>query len=317
MAAAVALTLAVAPAARAVINIDDFSEGTNTKVVPVGGSVCQYQFPNPPQTDCTDPMDPFCIPCSTDGDCCEMPTAGCNLPMGSGNYGSCIQIPAPQIFVNQIGCKSAFDSGLLQAIGGVRKVAVTATEIDGASEDVIAGVLPGMPPMPGMCYNSTNGANGTFALRYDGNPSVGMGCLLDVGGPGLGADLSQAVGIQVQPKLVDPGFSGGSVTYTLTLKDGQGNGAQVTKTDPQSCLSGCSSLLFPFSSFPGVNPKNIASIDLLVDPTKAADLELDYVATYGVAVHPVPVVSSRSLGAIGVLLVALGLAGIARSRRVV
>jgi hypothetical protein len=110
-------------------------------------------------------------------------------------------------------------------------------------------------------------------------------------------------------------------------------------------------LLFPFSDFPGVNPRHIASIAITIDPNRdndlgdAADFFLGPIMTYGTpetelicddgedndndgltdckdpecekfvtCINTAPLLSPAMLGALVAMLSVVGLAGMARTR---
>jgi hypothetical protein len=165
-----------------------------------------------------------------------------------------------QILVNTTGqSKTATDFGLSGTIGGVRELTVTATVVmGGVSERVLSGVDPG----GGLCYQSTDSADGQVQLVYDG------------GGAGLSpGDLHHAQGIKIDIAFADAA----SVPYNvkLTLVDTGNNSASSTQTGTSQCDLGppCAPMLFPFTDFPGVNTRHISRIILEVDPNGGSNAD--------------------------------------------
>ena len=151
-------------------------------------------------------------------------------------------------------------------VGGVRKLTVTATLVSGMSENVTSGVDPG----GGLCYNSSDNADGQDELVYDR------------GGLGLqNVNLSHAQGIQVRVFSASPS----SIPYSVkvTLVDASGNSASKQETSSQVCSGSpeCDPLLFPFTDYAAVNLRRIVSITVLIDPSQAADIFFDPIRTYG------------------------------------
>ena len=169
--------------------------------------------------------------------------------------------------------KTATDSGLTGTIGGVRQLTVTATSITGAmSEQVVAGIDAIGPPIR-LCYQSTQNADGFVELVYDAGGSGVM--------PG---DLHHAMGIEVDPIFADAP----SLPYSVkvTLVDGANASGSSVQSGNTVCSLDCAPMLFPFTDFPGVNPRQIRSITIQVDPNgggmeEGADFSLGPISTYG------------------------------------
>lgn len=168
---------------------------------------------------------------------------------------------------------SVTDTGLTDAIGGARSLAVSVGTCSfcgmGQFDDrVVAGADP--DPMGLFCYNSTASADGSFGLLYD------------AAGAGLNASLIFAEGIRMLIANIDS--SSFPLSVTLTLTSGA-NSAQATQTIPDMAPLPTDVILdFPYSSFTGIDGidlSNIASIRVLVDPNTAADLQIQRIATYG------------------------------------
>jgi hypothetical protein len=176
-------------------------------------------------------------------------------------------IPLVQLIAHATGDHTTgTDSGLTGTVGGVRKLTVTATLVTGMSENVTSGVDTG----GGLCYNSSNNADGQDELVYDR------------GGLGLqNLNLSHAQGIQVRVFSASPS----SIPYSVkvTLVDASGNSASKGLTSSQVCSGSpeCDPLLFPFTDFAVVNLRRIVRITILIDPSKAADIFFDAIRTYG------------------------------------
>jgi hypothetical protein len=147
---------------------------------------------------------------------------------------------------------SVTDTGLAGAIGGSRGLTVSVTTCSfcgmGQFDDrVVAGAEEG--PMGLFCYNSTPSADGSFELLYD------------AAGAGLNASLIFAAGIRMLVANIDAASFPFSVTVPTDLI-----------------------LDFAYSSFTGIDGvdlSNISSIRVLVDPSTAADLQIQRIATYG------------------------------------
>lgn len=180
-------------------------------------------------------------------------------------------ITGTQVEVDMTGqTKTVTDSGLTGTIGGVRQLTVTASLVGPAvSEQVVSGIDQGPSR---LCYQATQNADGFVELVYD------------AGGSGLmPGDLHHALGIEVDPFFADMAALPYSVKVTLV--DGahiSGSSVQVGNT---SCSSDCAAMLFPFTDFPGVNPRHIRSISVQVDPSGGAGVAADFavgpINTYG------------------------------------
>jgi len=182
-----------------------------------------------------------------------------------------------QIQVDTTGqIKTVSDSGLTGTIGGVRQLTLTAgTIVSGMSEQVVAGIDPVGPPIR-LCYQSTQNADGLIELLYD------------AGGAGLmPGDLHHAMGIEIDPLFADPPSLPFSVKVTLV--DSANNSRSNVQTGNTSCdavSTFCPAMQFPFADFAGINPRQIRSITVQVDPNggngeDGADFSLGPISTYG------------------------------------
>lgn len=182
-----------------------------------------------------------------------------------------------QVEVDMTGqSKTVSDAGLTGTIGGVRQLTVTASSVTGSmSEQVVAGIDPIGPPIR-LCYQATQMADGLVELVYD------------EGGSGLvPGDLHHAMGIEVDPIFADTASIPYSIKVTL-VDSGNNSGSSVQTGNGNMgmlCSLDCPAMLFPFTDFPGVNPRQIRSITIQVDPSggagQAADFSLGPISTYG------------------------------------
>ncbi len=224
-------------------------------------------------------------------------------------------------------CTTATDSGLAGVLGGVRQLTVEVTA-NGA---------------PGFLFLTAGADVVTGKLAYAADPSVDgrVELLYDAGGAGLNADLIFATGVRVEianADLASPPF-----TVTATLTDGASN----TATDSQvvNLPGGPISVDFPFAVFPGVNPRDLFSIRIEVDPQDSADMRFESFITFGTPPNeptcddeidnnnnglidcedpdcfedpacaaPAPLLSHMMVGVLLATLASIGLVGIARLR---
>jgi hypothetical protein len=213
----------------------------------------------------------------------------------------------------------ATDTGLADVFGGSREITVYALNpppglcspepapacnpvppactLPGGCDPIPSGcficnldnVVVGVVPLAGFLeYNSTAGADGRTTILYDG------------GGSGLQLHVGLYAGIRVTTLNADPA----AVPYvlTLTLVDGDGNSASFSETVPLA--GGRPQLTFPFARFPGVNPGNLFSIEIEVDPNSngAADLRLERIETYTDGPAAAPLASRGVLASLATLL---------------
>lgn len=174
------------------------------------------------------------------------------------------------VLQDSVGSTVRDDTGLMQVIGGTRSLTVQAVSLDFPIADyVVAGVS--LMPINFFEYNSRSGADGSTELLYDAN------------GSGLNASLGFAQGVQVLILEADadattlPGMD-----VTVTLTDGNMATASQTQTvilpvSPMTPLP----LDFPFSGFAGIDPDNLFSIRVAIDPQKAGDTRLSLLGTFG------------------------------------
>lgn len=241
-----------------------------------------------------------------------------------------------QVAVNMtVPTKTATDSGLPGTIGGVRQLTVTGTSFGPAvSEQVVSGIDQGPSR---LCYQATQNSDGFVELVYD------------AGGAGLSpGDLHHAMGIEVDPFSADMAALPYSVKVTLV--DSANNSASSSQSGNTVCSLDCAPMLFPFTDFPGVNPRHIRSISIQVDPSGgagfAADFALGPTNTYGTptieticddnddndnngftdcadpacarainCINDAPLLSPGMIGMLVAMLGTVGLAGLIRSAR--
>jgi hypothetical protein len=204
-------------------------------------------------TDANLPGSLLCVPTAPKPEC----------PLNSFNLG---------VFVAN-SSNSVTDAGLSAVIGGARGLTVSVASCSfcgmGAFDDrVVAGADPA--PMGLFCFNSTASADGSFELLYN------------AAGAGLDASLSFAEGIRVVVANIDASSFPFSVTVTLTSG---ANSAQTVQTLPNMApLPSDVMLDFAFASFTGIagiDLDHLSSIRILVDPSTAADLQVQHIETYG------------------------------------
>lgn len=179
-------------------------------------------------------------------------------------------VPDMNVLQDSVGATMRDDTGLMAVIGGTRSLTVDASFLDFPGLDyVVAGVS--LLPINFFEYNSRTGADGSTELLYDAN------------GSGLNAMLGFSQGIQVVIREADiaavamPGMD-----VTVTLTDGSMAAAAQTQTvslpvDPSAPLL----LDFPFSGFAGIDPNNLFSIAIRLDPQPAGDTRLNLLGTFG------------------------------------
>lgn len=179
-------------------------------------------------------------------------------------------VPDMNVLQDTVGSTVRDDTGLMQVIGGTRSLTVEAISLDFPIADyIVAGVS--LMPINFFEYNSRSGADGTTELLYDAN------------GSGLNASLGFAQGVQVLILEADadattpPGMD-----VTVTLTDGNMVSASQTQNvslpvSPMTPLP----LDFPFSGFAGIDPDNLFSIRIALDPQKAGDTRLSLLGTFG------------------------------------
>lgn len=179
-------------------------------------------------------------------------------------------VPDMNVLQDSVGSTVRDDTGLMQVIGGTRSLTVEATFLLFPIADyIVAGVS--LMPINFFEYNSRTGADGTTELLYDAN------------GSGLNASLGFAQGIQVvilEADIAAVTMPGMDVTVTLT--DGNMVSASQTQTvtmavSPMTPLP----LDFPFSGFAGIDPDNLFSVRIALDPQQAGDTRLSLLGTFG------------------------------------
>jgi hypothetical protein len=177
-------------------------------------------------------------------------------------------VPNTNVVITSVGSTVRVDPNLTGVIGQVRQLTVTATAL-GGGDFITSGVS--LAPVTFLEYNSTVTADGAVELLFDRN------------GGGLNASLGFAQGIEVVIADADAAavFPPG-LDITVTLTDGNMHTASSTQTVtlpvmPMTPLP----LQFPFSSFAGIDPDNLFSIRVVIDPQIAGDLRLDVIQTYG------------------------------------
>lgn len=157
----------------------------------------------------------------------------------------------PGIEQTTVGSTTGTDTGLSGVIGGSRQLTVEATVAGGGSPSVKAGVITGAEIVD---YSSSVLADGLIALLYDAD------------GTGLSADLSLATGIEFD---IVTDLAAIPYDVALTLTDG------ATQTVTQNIVtSGTQHIEFDFADFPAVDLSDLFSIELVIDPNLAGDLEV-------------------------------------------
>lgn len=199
-----------------------------------------------------------------------LPAAAAELPIDDFTSAA----SGTQLVVNMnvlqdtVGSTTKLDTGLMGVIGGDRQLTVSASAAP-MGDFVVAGVLP--LPVADLQYSSTPEADGAIELLYDAN------------GAGLHRTLAFAKGIQVEVIQADDsavGVSGMDITVEIT--DTANHIASATQTVTSMVVFGMPLILeYPFSSFIGVNPAQVFSIRVTMDPQQAGDACLGPIQTYG------------------------------------
>lgn len=183
-------------------------------------------------------------------------------------------VPDMNVLQDTVGSTVRDDTGLTDVIGGTRTLTVTAASLDIPGLDyIVAGVQ--LMPVNYFEYNTRTGADGSTVLLYDAN------------GSGLNASLGFAQGLQVLIREADlaavmmPGMD-----VTVTITDGNMVTASQTQTvtlavTPMAPLP----LDYPYSGFTGIDPDNIFSIQITLDPQKAGDTRLNLLGTFGTPIN--------------------------------
>lgn len=183
-------------------------------------------------------------------------------------------VPDMNVLQDTIGSTVRDDTGLTQVIGGTRTLTVTATSLGFPGLDyIVAGVS--LMPINFFEYNSRTGADGSTVLLYDAN------------GSGLNAMLGFAQGLQVLIREADLAavmMPGMDVTVTVT------DGNMVTASQTQTVTMAVSAMAplaldFPYSGFTGIDPNNIFSIQITLDPQEAGDTRLNLLGTFGTPIN--------------------------------
>lgn len=182
-------------------------------------------------------------------------------------------IPDTNVLQDMTGSIVRNDTGLSAVIGGTRNLTVTATSLAIPGLDyIVAGVE--LLPINFFEYNSRTGADGSTELLYNAN------------GSGLNAMLGFAQGLQVLIREADiAAVAPPGMDVTVTIVDGNMVSASQTQTvllpvSPMTPLP----LDFPYSGFPGVDPNNIFSVRIVLDPQIAGDTRLNLLGTFGTPV---------------------------------
>ncbi|MDX2169034.1 MAG: hypothetical protein SF182_18345 [Deltaproteobacteria bacterium] len=177
-------------------------------------------------------------------------------------------VPNANVLQATVGSTTRTDGPFADVIGNIRQLTVGATAL-GIIDYVVSGIV--LPPVPFFEYNSTAEADGYAQVFYDRN------------GSGLYSYLAFAQGIQVvilEADLAAVAMPG--LDVTVTLVDANMNSGQYTinvsmPVSPMAPLA----LQFPFANFAGVDPGNLFSIRIAIDPQVAGDLRLQTATTYG------------------------------------
>lgn len=169
---------------------------------------------------------------------------------------------------NVLGSTVEIDQNLATVIGGVRQLTVSATVLTAPGAD---NIVAGVAPMSALLNSNTSaGAAGAVDVLYDRN------------GSGLNAFLEFAMGIEVQIAMADltavmpPGLN-----VTVTLADASLTPVSVTQTVLMPVMSPSLPLDFPFSSFAGIDPASLFSIEISYNLQQAADVRLAGIQTFG------------------------------------
>jgi hypothetical protein len=204
--------------------------------------------------------------------------------------------PNKRVAQDVVGSTTITDANLPDVIGGSRTLTVEAQSLLNMGEDLI--VVGVVPIASFLQYDSTAQAEGRFDLLYDAN------------GAGLGIALTPALGIRVV--VLDADVTAAPYDVMLTLTDGNLISASSTQT---VSVPGPALLHFAFSSFAGVNARNIFSLRLKIDPLNpASDLRLERIETYGTPVT-LPVTSPLGLGLLAAALLVMSRARLTHSPR--
>jgi len=179
-------------------------------------------------------------------------------------------VPDTNVLRNSLGSTVRVDPGLNNVIGGARELTVTATALAVPGLDYIV-VGANLTPDTFFEYNSRSGADGSTSLRYDGN------------GSGLNAYLAFAQGIRVLIREADAAaVSLPGMAVTVTLTDGSMASASQTQTLLVPVLASAPLALdYLFSAFAGVDPSDLFSIEVALDPQVAGDTRLQIIGTFG------------------------------------
>jgi hypothetical protein len=204
-------------------------------------------------TDANLPGSLLCVPTSPKPEC---PVNSFNLGVFAANSST-----------------SVTDAGLSDVIGGVRGLTVSVATCSfcgmGQFDDRVVGGVD-EAPIGLFCFNSTPSADGSFELLYN------------AGGAGLEASLSFAEGIRLLIANIDAASF--PLTVTLTLTSGA-NSAQAAQTLPNMAPLPTDAILdFPFAAFMNIEAidlDHLSSIRVGVDPSTAADLQIQQIETYG------------------------------------
>jgi len=164
---------------------------------------------------------------------------------------------------NTVSSFQAGQSGLADVIGGSRELLLTAQDLALPGLDTVqAGVYPSVGVLD---YASSAGADGSLRLVYDAS------------GSGLNADLSGDAFLAIDYVLFD--LAGGApMPVTVMLF----SGADIADRTEYLTTAGPQVQTFNFADFSGIGSLDLSHvdrIDLLLDPSFAADFRIDGIRT--------------------------------------
>ncbi|TVQ51061.1 MAG: hypothetical protein EA377_13360 [Phycisphaerales bacterium] len=180
------------------------------------------------------------------------------------------------------------ETGLNNVFGGTRTTEITLTNAGiPQADDIRISVFM----TPGIFdYRSTSEASGFLSLTYD------------AGGAGLGIDLSNQIGLDIDFLSFDLG-NGIPMPVTATVSDGMNSASlEISLTS-----AGAQVITFDFMDFSNIGSVDLSAIQSIsfdFDAGNAADFRIDQIVTTGVIPAP---------GALALLGIA-GLLGMRRRR---
>lgn len=196
-----------------------------------------------------------------------LPAAEAPIDLFSDASAATLYVQNANVARTMLGTTVRVDPNLAGVIGQVRELSVILTAID-AGDFLTAGIAP--MPVSLFDYITSSTAQGAAELLFDAN------------GNGLNAYLAFAQGIEVNiigadaAAVAPPGLG-----ITVTLTDGNMNTASSTQVVFLAVVGPPLPLQFAFTDFAGVDPANLFSIKVAINPQVAGDVRLDYIQTYG------------------------------------